>query len=479
VIPLLPYIIHSLLCLSYKKEYQSFVRAYQNIEKAQMKKLEEIIEKNRNCVYLRSYQIDSMADFQKKLPLTTYEDYLPYIEKISKGEKNILTAEDVLLFEPTSGSTTASKLIPYTKTLKKEFQNAVKPWLYNLYSTQKGLKSGRSYWSITPAIHQKKRTSGGIAIGFDSDAAYFGKAFEKFSSLILLQPKVSVDQFYLQTAEALSACKNLTMLSVWHPSLLLLILDYMRENAYDTSFPHLRLISCWCDANAAVDAEKLQDLLPHVKIQPKGLLSTEAFVSFPMTGENGARLALRSHFFEFLSLKDEKIRLAHQLSLGETYEVIVTTSGGLYRYRTQDLITVTDAAPLVRFIGRSGKISDMYGEKLNELFVAELLKSIQYDFAMLAPEKDHYVLYIKSIDLPLDFETGLFTNFHYQYCRDLGQLKPLRIFKLTGNPAQEYITQCQKNGQRLGDIKIPALSLTCGWDQIFTGEYIVMPQSKI
>lgn len=110
MIPLLPYIIHSLLCLSYKKEYQSFVRAYQNIEKAQMKKLEEIIEKNRNCVYLRSYQIDSMADFQKKLPLTTYEDYLPYIEKISKGEKNILTAEDVLLFEPTSGSTTASKL---------------------------------------------------------------------------------------------------------------------------------------------------------------------------------------------------------------------------------------------------------------------------------------------------------------------------------------------------------------------------------
>jgi hypothetical protein len=57
-------------------------------------------------------------------------------------------------------------------------------------------------------------------------------------------------------------------------------------------------------------------------------------VEFPLVvlwGRAGAALAVRSHFFEFVSA-DGKVRLAHELSDGAEYSVLLTTSGGLWRY---------------------------------------------------------------------------------------------------------------------------------------------------
>jgi len=98
--------------------------------------------------------------------------------------------------------------------------------------------------------------------------------------------------------------------------------------------------------------------------------------------------------------------------------------------------------------------------------------NIQKDFYMVAPEEDRYVLYIKSKDEVPNIDDLLRENFHYDYCRKLGQLKNLRIFILKGKPEKEYIDQCVKNGQRMGDIKPTILSLKSGWDKVFTGTYI-------
>jgi hypothetical protein len=155
----------------------------------------------------------------------------------------------------------------------------------------------------------------------------------------------------------------------------------------------------------------------------------------------------------------------------------MTTSGGLYRYRLKDIIKVTDflgCLPVLKFIGKQDKVSDLFGEKLNELFVNSVLRSFEMnnDFVMLAPEVDRYVMYTNSKSIPDNIEEALRANFHYDYCRKLGQLKPLQIFKLTGNPAEEYLKECVNRGQRLGDVKPTVLHLQGGWDKVFKGEYL-------
>jgi len=504
------YLINSLCCLFYRKEYQDYSRI-KDVGSVQREKLLSILSSNKASAYGEKYafaEITSVADFQQKVPLTVYEDYQPYLEKIKKGQKNVLTTEDILLLEPSSGSTSASKLIPYTGSLKEEFQKGLRPWLYDLYSSYRGLKWGKSYWSLTPALSDREYTEGGIPIGFEDDKEYFGTLEKKLFNFILAVPSEVVrsdnrEEFYHQTALGLLRCRDLTLISVWNPSLFILLLEYMeknaekltaavalenkkrgrevrrllREKAFRKLWPNLKVISCWGDARARDYAARLQEIFPEAAVQPKGLLATEGFISFPLTEAQGAVLSLKSHFFEFAAGEDNKIYLAQELEIGREYAVILTTSGGLYRYRLQDIIQVTGfrgRIPVIRFLGKQDKVSDLFGEKLNELFVKAALEKagIKEGFFMLAPESDRYVLYSNAASVPAGLEEALRENFHYDYCRKLGQLQEVRIFKLTGNPGQEYLEECARRGQRLGDIKPAVLHLQGGWDRVFKGEYL-------
>jgi hypothetical protein len=87
--------------------------------------LSRLVAQNADTDYGRTYgfsAIRGVEDYQRAVPVTSYEDYLPYIESISRGKQHVLTREPVLLFEPSSGTSSASKFIPYTKSLKAEFQ---------------------------------------------------------------------------------------------------------------------------------------------------------------------------------------------------------------------------------------------------------------------------------------------------------------------------------------------------------------------
>ena len=188
-------------------------------------------------------------------------------------------------------------------------------------------------------------------------------------------------------------------------------------------------------------------------MQGKGLLATEAFISFPWGEAEGHVLAATSHFFEFLpvdsdgAVQPDQPRLAHELEKGQTYAVVVTTGGGLYRYQLHDLVNVVGhagQAPCLQFLGKLDQVSDWFGEKLNERFVAEVLerlfgrRQMAPAFAMLAPDPEparfRYTLYVELLPgqrarlggLAEALDQELSQNFHYAYCRRLGQLAPPR-----------------------------------------------------
>ena len=59
--------------------------------------------------------ITTFQEFAKKVPIRDYEDLKPYIEKVIKGEENILWKGKPLYFAKTSGTTSGAKYIPLTK----------------------------------------------------------------------------------------------------------------------------------------------------------------------------------------------------------------------------------------------------------------------------------------------------------------------------------------------------------------------------
>ncbi len=503
------YLINTLCCRLYREAYESFA-SVEDAEGLQEKRLREILGKNKGTAYGKRHgfeAIKSIKDYREKVPLSDYETYRPYIEQISEKEENLLTEERIIALEPTSGSTKASKLIPYTKSLKEEFQRGIKPWIYDLYTSYPEIRWGKSYWSITPAAGEEQYTKSGIPIGFEEDSEYFGKAEGYLMDMIFVKPKgiskeTDMEIFYTRTVTALLREKELTLISVWNPTYLLLLLDYLQKHRerlleglskkrqreirqavynreYGRIWPRLKVISCWCDSNSAPYAENVKRLFPGCILQPKGLLSTESIVSFPLAGEKGGILSVCSHFYEFIDEDNNKVYSIGELRVGGEYEIIVTTGGGLYRYHTYDIVRVIgwkNGLPLLIFKGKNDSISDRFGEKLHESFIREVVESLspEAEFYLLAPGDDRYILYMKSSNPPKgsDVDSGLRESFHYDYCRKLGQLKELQIFVLTGDPGEEYIKGCLDAGQKLGNIKPACLSSKEGWDKYFKGHII-------
>jgi len=550
--------------LSNLPESIAFHLARRNVSNVQEKLLLRLLRRNAATDVGRRYDfasIRSAAEYQQRVPLSTYEDYLPAIQAISEGQSQVLTQEPVLLLEPTSGSTAATKYIPYTATLKAEFQRAFAPWLVDLFSHLPGLFLGQAYWSVTPVAQQNKRTSGGIPIGFEEDSEYLGGWQRHLLHAVLVVPPLvrlidDMETFRYITLLFLLRSRSLALISVWNPTFLTLLLNrlldwwphlvtdiaagtltppgplasdlkqqlmslnrpnprrvteiqtiFQEENdpavIHTRLWPGLRLISCWTDAQAALYAPELARLFPQAQIQGKGLIATEGFVSLPFIGQNGAALAVRSHFFEFLPVHHSPFTvhnsqftpplLAHELQLGCQYAVIITTSGGLYRYQLHDLVEITGyrgTCPLLRFVGKENYISDWFGEKLNERHVRAALDAVcrRYAvrpvFAIVAYESlaGAYTLFIEaptSADEILKqmgqgLELALQENYHYRYCRQLGQLGPLQVFRIQGGGPAAYLSFCQSHGQRAGDIKPLALHRLSGWAEIFQGQMITL-----
>src|SRR5688572_22792045 len=116
---------NALWVASCRPQWRRFQRAAERVQETQAALLSGYLGANRSTEYGQRYPFNSLASpaqYQARVPLTTYDDYAEYIARIGAGEGSVLTAGPVRMLELSSGSTAASKLIPYTDSLKAEFQ---------------------------------------------------------------------------------------------------------------------------------------------------------------------------------------------------------------------------------------------------------------------------------------------------------------------------------------------------------------------
>jgi GH3 auxin-responsive promoter len=537
-------------------ERSRFAHACRRVAKTQEQLLGQMLRGNRRTWFgmrHRFARIQSAAMYQRSVPTCTYDDVAPLIERIAAGERNVLTAEAVQLLEPTSGTTSGEKLIVYTAGLRRQFQRGVAAWIGDLFAKRPAVRCGRAYWSISPALGPPRRSSGGIPIGFAEDAEYLGWMAQFALHRLLVVPGAMAQVTDLTTFRYCSllfllAAEDLALMSVWNPTFLLALLtplqtwrdrlcadlrrgainppgpskpqdlpaelrSWLRPNPrraalleeigqsgmapaeqFKILWPHLALLSCWTDAAASQFLPSLREWFPTVEVQPKGLLATEAFVSFPLVGQPGPALAIRSHFFEFQEGDGQKIALAHQLDRGGRYGVVVTTAGGLYRYQLRDEVEVVGffhQCPLLRFVGKSDMVSDLVGEKLAEPHVRSVLERLptlirlKPRFTLVVPvlgRPPRYRLYLQGASLDAvapvlpalckELQAGLEENPYYRHAFALGQLGAAEVGVLDpdGEPVWQVIERrALEQGRKTGDIKPAVLDRWPGWPERLAG----------
>lgn len=434
-------LVKSVVQLLGSRKRRKFIKACQNPFETQMRLKAKILANSR-------------IPFPDRP--TTYHDYQ---EGLSS-----LTQEPVKFYETTSGSTGTKKRIPYTKSLLSAFENLFILWAHDLiFHSQLNLKSGKFFMSVSPQIGEELK----------DDRQYLSK-----STQLLLNPFLASNpndhqaqnshEFFLKISRDLIACKELEIISIWSPSYFLSVIDFMKKHHKELGlplnfelnqiWPDLKLISCWNSAQAKISAERLASYFPNVKIQPKGLLMTEAPVTIPWSEANGALPLLTETFLEFMD-EQGQIHLLHELKQNHTYTILTSAPNGFLRYNTNDLVRVTGfyyKTPVLEFIGRQGGYSDLTGEKLSELILRDLFSKNKDSMLFIpnaAAEVPHYVLLLdKNGTYQPNPEEELLKNHHYQLSRKLNQLAPLEIRQVE-NLDQFILNFYQQEGMVLGDIK--------------------------
>lgn len=481
---------------------RQFYHALDNPQQAQRRVQQEICDRITRSLYGQTLGIQSIHDWDK-LPIVDYDDLQDWILPTLNQRQNGLTPDPILFYEKTSGSRGAAKLIPYTQALRQSFSQMFCVWAQDLICNGPRFRTGKIYFCVSPQLGKQPPL-----VGLSDDSEYLDRWLRWILSPFLVSPVginrvQDAETFKHQLCRTLLAEERLEIISIWSPSFLNVHLNWMQahrdvlmEELCDRSspqrlellnqtpipwtkvWPELKLISCWDSANSADSANWLRQQFPGVLVQGKGLLATEAPMTIPLIQAQGFVPILDQVFFEFEHETGAIYRL-DELEIGQIYTVIISQKGGLYRYRIGDRVQVTHyfyKTPCLEFLGRSGAISDLVGEKLTEDFVREVLAMLPIQtatFKTLAPVisasegETATPFYRLLVDQAEDTERAIASALdralsqspHYHHARSLGQLAPAQVI-ISTTAADQFMHKQITPGKTWGDIKYPILNLS-------------------
>jgi hypothetical protein len=432
---LLSSLSHSLIHRYYKKRINAFKNDMSSFKDFQLKQLSKLLALSEKTTWGQKHKVTSDWDydiFSSQIPVTDYKDYEKSILNQMENKSNEICI-DCNRYQPTSGSTSGRKWIPYSKEFTQELNMAIGPWIGNLYSTYPRIKGGKHYWSLSWMPNELREKLKDL-----DDLNVFSKWQQVIMRMTMASPNSvshakTAESAQLATLAWLCSCEDLTMLFVWSPTFalnlmddlkkykesLIIILKYGEWGKYQdqlnevecpkskrasnilekwdeelsTSFlnllwPKMSLISCWDTASSKPWATKLRNLFNNSSFQGKGLFATEGVVTIPFNGRYV--LSYKSHFYEFEVLDESKesedqpnrIIPSWELKNGMIVSPLITTGSGFFRYKIKDRLEVVDfmnKCPCLVFKGRMGDV-DLVGEKTSPEMVELMFLKIEEKF---------------------------------------------------------------------------------------------------
>lgn len=327
---------------------------------------------------LKFAKIKSYNDFRNRVPVTQYEFYESYIEKIKNGQQKVMTNKRVKWFAKTAGTTSGkSKLVPLTTQIMKQCH--VRGTFFALSKIHQQDKSMRLL------SHKNLLIPGGIYETLNS-----GITVADVSAVISINipfiyrgyytPDIHVQTFSKWEEKISNAVKQIseedvgTMSGV--PTWILSVLQKMKED-----YPFGKLIDKW--KNLQVYFHGGVSFEPYRK-QFEELVGKDDFNFFEVynatEGFFGIQENLNSNnlllltdnyiFYEFIPLEIFYAGQMNAIDLREVkvevpYVMLVTAPNGLIRYMIGDVITFKSLNPFTfKITGRTQEYINAFGEDL-------------------------------------------------------------------------------------------------------------------
>ncbi|MEM1135107.1 MAG: GH3 auxin-responsive promoter family protein [Bacteroidota bacterium] len=354
----------------------------QNPHEVQEKLFNYLISIARHTTWGRQYgysDISTLASFRERVPISSYEDFFPYIERMMRGEQNLLWPSKVKWFAKSSGTTNArSKFIPVTDESLEDCHFKAGKDLISMYINRNPnakLFSGKSIG--IGGTYQRSEINAKMYYGDVS--AIIMKNLPVWAEY-MRAPGIDVAlmdnwEAKIEKMARLTANEMITNISgvpTWTIVLLERILEITGKDNIAEVWPDLEVFS---HGAVAFDPyrETFKKLIPKSDMHYIELYNaSEGFFGMQDTARPNEMLLMLDYgvYYEFIpSSEFEKeqpktIGLA-DVEIDENYALIISTNGGLWRYKIGDTIRFTSTNPYrFKITGRTKHFINAFGEEV-------------------------------------------------------------------------------------------------------------------
>ena len=344
----------------------------------------QLIRSGRRTEWGKKYHyksIQSIQDFQQQVPVSSYEDLFPYIERVMKGENNLLWPSPVRWFSKSSGTTNArSKFIPVTtESLDESHFKGGKDMmaLYIANNPESRAFEGKGL-SIGGSLHQNPYSTNSAA---GDVSAVVMKNLPSWAQYIRT-PSIDIalmDEWEakLERMAEITAQENVTSMlgtPTWGMVLIDKILALTGKSNILEVWPNFEVMM-----HGAVNFQPYRELFQQqvfpsaaVRYQEVYNASEGFFAIQDDLSRVGEMLLMLDYgiFYEFVPLQDAdqpfpKAYTIDEVELDKNYALIVSTNGGLWRYRVGDTVRFTSLYPhRLKVSGRTKHFINAFGEEV-------------------------------------------------------------------------------------------------------------------
>lgn len=322
--------------------------------------------------------LQSLQDFKKKLPIFDYEGLKEYIERMMKGEENVLWNTPVTWFAKSSGTTSdKSKFIPVSdESLKENHYRASKDVLSFYYAAHPNSELLTGKGLVIGGSHQINSVNAEVQYG-DLSAVILQNS--PFWANWLRTPELSIalmDEWEtkLQKLAETTIHENVTSMAgvpTWLIVLLKRVLEITGKSTIKEVWPSLELYM-----HGGVSFVPYKQQFEKLIGAPINYLemynASEGFFAAQDNVNEDGMLLMCDHgiFYEFMPISEygnerPKTIQLDEVELDKNYALVITTKGGLWRYLIGDTIQFTSLKPFrVKVSGRLKHYINAFGEEV-------------------------------------------------------------------------------------------------------------------
>ncbi len=323
--------------------------------------------------------ISSTKEFKKRVPLQDYDSLKPHIERMMKGEQNILWPSEVKWFAKSSGTTSdKSKFIPVTEESLDECHFNVGKDMLSIYCSNRPdtqVFSGKSL--VMGGSHQVNQLSvdsyyGDLSAVLIKNLPFWAEMQRTPDISIALMDGWEEKIEQMAHATILEDVTSISGVPTWTLVLAKRILEITGKKNLMEVWPNLELYIHGA-VNFEPYREQFKKLIPNKNMYYlETYNASEGFFAIQDLADTNQMLLMLDYgiYYEFIPLEEVGKEQPKSLDLTEVeldknYAMVISTNAGLWRYMIGDTIKFTSLNPFrIQITGRTKHFINAFGEEV-------------------------------------------------------------------------------------------------------------------